>query len=68
VCPDGHFAVTERVERCPFCDEPNWQVDDLASCWAVQRAVAIDADVKFVRSDAADLLRAYAVGAVLRYT
>jgi peptide subunit release factor 1 (eRF1) len=67
VCPDGHFAVTERVERCPFCDEPNWQVDDLAS-WAVQRAVAIDAHVKFVRGEAADLLRAYAVGAVLRYT
>jgi peptide subunit release factor 1 (eRF1) len=66
VCPDGHFAVTEHVERCPFCEEPTWQVDDLAS-WAVQRAVETDAHVEFVRREAAELLRPYGAGAVLRY-
>jgi peptide chain release factor subunit 1 len=66
VCPEGHLAVTVRVERCPFCEESTWQVDDLAS-WATQRALATDAHVEFVRGEAAELLRAHGAAATLRY-
>jgi peptide subunit release factor 1 (eRF1) len=65
-CPDAHMAVTEHVERCPFCEEPTWRVDDLAS-WAAQRAAATDAGVEFVRGEAAELLRPHGAAALLRY-
>jgi peptide subunit release factor 1 (eRF1) len=66
VCPEGHLAVTERVERCPFCEEPTWPVDDLAT-WAMQRALATDAHVEFVHGEAAELLRVHGAAATLRY-
>jgi peptide subunit release factor 1 (eRF1) len=66
VCPEAHLAVTEPVERCPFCEEPTWRVDDLAS-WAVQRATATDAHIEFVGGESAELLRAHGAAATLRY-
>ena len=66
VCPDGHFAVIEQVERCPFCGEPDWPVDDLAA-WSLRRAFATGAAVEFVRGEAAEALRPHGAGAVLRY-
>lgn len=66
VCPEGHLAVTERIERCPLCEEPTWPVDDLAA-WAMQRAAATDAHVEFVRGEAAELLRVHGIAANLRY-
>jgi peptide subunit release factor 1 (eRF1) len=66
VCPEGHFAVTESIERCPYCDEPVWQVNDMGA-WAMQRGLATDAHIDFVRGEAADLLRPHGTGAKLRY-
>jgi peptide subunit release factor 1 (eRF1) len=66
ICPEGHFAVTERVERCPLCEEPVWHVDVMAA-WAMQRALATDAYIEFVRGEAAELLRPHGAGATLRY-
>ena len=65
-CPEGHFAVIEQVELCPFCDEPVWQISDLAA-WATRRARATGAGVEFVRGEAAERLRPRAVAASLRY-
>lgn len=65
-CPEGHFAVTERLERCPFCEEPMWQISDLA-VWATRRALATDARVEFVRGEAAELLHPHGAAAILRY-
>jgi peptide subunit release factor 1 (eRF1) len=65
-CPEGHFTTTERVELCPFCEEATWPVDDLAA-WAMQRAIATDAHVEFVRGEAAELLRPHGAAATLRY-
>jgi hypothetical protein len=65
-CPEGHFAVTQHVEQCPFCDEPMWRIGDLAA-WAVRRARATGAGVEFVRGEAAQQLRARGAAAILRY-
>lgn len=65
-CPEGHFAVIERIDTCPFCNEPVWQFDDLAA-WALRRAFATDATVEFVRGEAAAALRPHGAGATLRY-
>jgi len=65
-CPEGHFAVIERIDRCPYCDEPVWQIDDLAA-WALRCAFATDAAVEFVRGEAAAALRPHGAGAILRY-
>ena len=46
-CPEGHFAVIERIDHCPYCDEPVWQIDDVAA-WALRCAFATDAAVEFV--------------------
>lgn len=66
VCADGHFAVTERVERCPFCTEATWPVSDLA-VWATRTAMATGAGVELVRGEAAAMLRPYGAAAILRY-
>ena len=65
-CPEGHFVVKQRVELCPLCDEPLWPVDDLAAR-AARLAMATDADVEFVRGEAAGMLGPHGVAAVLRY-
>jgi len=65
-CPEGHFAATEGIERCPYCDEPMWEVADLAA-WALRRAFATDAQVEFVRGEAAEMLRPFGAAAILRY-
>jgi hypothetical protein len=59
-------VVTERIERCPYCGEPVWEIDDLAG-WAARLALATDALVEFVRGDAAGLLAPHVAAAVLRY-
>lgn len=66
VCADGHFAVTTRVERCPFCTESTWPVSEIA-VWATRTAMATGAGVELVRGEAADLMRAYGAAAILRY-
>jgi len=65
-CPEGHMAVQERIDRCPFCEEPMWPVDDLAVS-AARLAVASGATVEFLRGDAAERLRPHGAGALLRY-
>ena len=65
-CPEGHFAVIEQVELCPFCDEPVWQIGDLAA-WAARRARSTGASVEFVRGEAAERLHHRAVCASLTY-
>jgi peptide subunit release factor 1 (eRF1) len=65
-CPEGHFAVIEHVELCPYCEEPMWQIGDLAA-WAARRARATGAGVEFVRGEAAERLRPRAAAASLRY-
>jgi peptide subunit release factor 1 (eRF1) len=65
-CPEGHLAVTERIEQCPFCAEPVWEINDLAA-WATRRALATDARVEFVRGEAAELLHPHGAAAILRY-
>lgn len=66
VCPSGHLAVVERIERCPYCGEAMSEVSDLA-VWALRRAFATDAGVEFVRGDAAGKLRVHGAAATLRY-
>jgi len=66
VCPEGHFAAIERVDVCPYCDEPVWRSDDLTA-WAARRAFATDANVELVRGTAAEALRPHGAAAVLRY-
>jgi len=65
-CPEGHFVVKRRTEICPLCDEPLWPIDDLAAR-AARLAMATDADVEFVRGEAAGLLGPHGVAAILRY-
>jgi peptide subunit release factor 1 (eRF1) len=65
-CPEGHFVAKGSIEQCPLCDEPLWPVGDLAAR-AARLAMVTDADVEFVRGEAADLLRPYGAGAILRY-
>lgn len=65
-CPEGHAAVRERVDRCPYCSAPMRPVDDLAAR-AVRMALVTDARIEFLRGDAAELLRPHGAGAILRY-
>ena len=65
-CPEGHFVAKGNIEQCPLCDEPLWPVGDLAAR-AARLALGTDADVEFVRGEAADLLRPHGAAAVLRY-
>jgi peptide subunit release factor 1 (eRF1) len=65
-CPEGHMAVLERIDQCPFCEEPMWPVDDLAVT-AARLAMTTGATVEFVRGDAAQRLRPHVAGALLRY-
>jgi len=65
-CAEGHFAVIERIEQCPFCDEPIWPINDLAA-WATRCALRTGAGVEFVRGEAAEALRPHGAAAILRY-
>lgn len=65
-CPEGHFVAKGNIEQCPLCDEPLWPVDDLAAR-ATRLAMATDADVEFVRGEAAGMLGPHGAAAVLRY-
>jgi peptide subunit release factor 1 (eRF1) len=65
-CPEGHFVTKRHSELCPLCEEPLWPVDDLAAR-AARLAMATDADVEFVRGEAAGMLGRHGVAAILRY-
>ncbi len=65
-CPEGHFVAKRHTELCPLCDEPVWVIDDLAA-QAARLAMATDAEVEFVRGEAAELLRSHGAAAILRY-
>ena len=64
--PRATSSPRGNIEQCPLCDEPLWPVGDLAAR-AARLALGTDADVEFVRGEAADLLRPHGAAAVLRY-